>query len=327
MDPKHLREEYTARINRVIDYVQNNLDRSLTLSELANVANFSPFHFHRIFASMMGETLNQFIQRVRIERAASMLKCDRKKSITAVALDCGFSSSAAFARAFKEMYEMSATDYRTGRYPEKSKISKIKSKNREWFSKMLEEFVVSSEYINDRIVKQKWRIHMKSKSKFEAQVEVKDLDEMHVAYVRHIGPYKGDVDLFSRLFEKLFKWAGPRNLIQSPDTKVLCAYHDNPEITDEDKLRTDACITVPADTEVDGDIGKSTIPAGTYAVAHFEILSHEFPEAWMALCGGWLPESGYQPTEGPCFELYYNDHREHPEEKHILDICIPVKPL
>ena len=68
MTPEHLREEYTARINRVIDYIERHLDEPLRLDTLARVANFSPYHFHRIFAALMGETLNQFIHRVRLGR-------------------------------------------------------------------------------------------------------------------------------------------------------------------------------------------------------------------------------------------------------------------
>ncbi len=167
---------------------------------------------------------------------------------------------------------------------------------------------------------------MKNKT-IQTNVEVKELPEMHVAYVRHIGPYKGDTELFGRLFGKLMKWAGPRGLLRFPETKVLAVYHDDPEITHEDKLRTDACITVPEDTRVEGEIGKTSIAAGKYAVAHFEIKTGQYEDAWKAVFGGWLPESGYQPDDGPCYEVYHNDPKEHPEGKQIVDICVPVKAL
>ena len=82
---KYLRESYTARINQVIDYIQTNIDRDLTLEELAYVAHFSPFHFHKIFGAMVGETLNGFIQRLRIEKAATKLVANPKDSITDIA--------------------------------------------------------------------------------------------------------------------------------------------------------------------------------------------------------------------------------------------------
>ncbi len=168
---------------------------------------------------------------------------------------------------------------------------------------------------------------MKSNSKLTADVKVQELPEMHLAYVRHVGPYKGDEKLFEGLWGKLMRWAGPRGLMQPPETQCLSIYHDDPEITEEAKLRTSVCITVPADTEVDGEIGKMTLAGGMYAIAHFEIAVHQYPDAWTAVYGGWLPESGYQPDDRPAFERALNNPQEHPEGKHIVDICVPVKPL
>lgn len=158
-------------------------------------------------------------------------------------------------------------------------------------------------------------------------VEIKDMPELHVAYLRHIGPYKGDQELFARLFGKLMAWAGPRGLLRFPETQVLAVYHDNPDTTDESRLRTDVCITVPQDTNVEGEIGMATIPAGQYAVAHCEITPDQYEDAWNAVYGGWLCESGYQPGAGPCYEVYLNDPKEHPQGKHVVDICVPVKAL
>ncbi|MBL7135447.1 MAG: helix-turn-helix transcriptional regulator [Candidatus Marinimicrobia bacterium] len=76
----------------------------MTLNELVAVAHFSPFHFHRLFRAFVGETLKQFIQRIRLEKAAERLITNPLESITAIALDSGFSGSATFARAFKEYF-------------------------------------------------------------------------------------------------------------------------------------------------------------------------------------------------------------------------------
>ena len=119
---------------------------------------------------------------------------------------------------------------------------------------------------------------MKSNKELIASVEVKDIPEMHVAYIRHIGPYAGDEQLFGNLFNRLCNWAGPRGLLRFPETKFITIYHDNPEITDDNKLRTDVCITVPADTQADGEIGKAVIPKGKNAVAHFKITPYMVPD-------------------------------------------------
>lgn len=321
----YLRQEYTSRINRVIDYLEANIDGDLSLETLSGVANFSKYHFHRIFRAMVGETLNQFIQRIRLEKAATQLKFNPKKSITEIAFDCGFSGSAAFARAFKDAFQMSASEWRSEGQSSESKNRKTKRKNRQTSGKNRKDFDISSYYIDDQTLNLNWRIKMKDKQ--QIKVEVKEMPEFHVAYVRHIGPYKGDSQLFEGLFDKLMRWAGPRGLLRFPDTKVLSVYHDDPKITDEEKLRTSACITIPRDTSVEGEIGKMTISGGAFAVASFEINTDEYEEAWDLLMGGWLPDSGYQPDDRLCYEMMLNNPKEHPEGKHIVDICVPVKPL
>ena len=84
---QHMRGIYTSRINCVIDYIESNISSDLSLEELAEVAHFSPFHFHRIFRAMVGEPLNGFIQRVRIEKATAKLIADPRKSITEIAFE------------------------------------------------------------------------------------------------------------------------------------------------------------------------------------------------------------------------------------------------
>jgi AraC family transcriptional regulator len=167
---------------------------------------------------------------------------------------------------------------------------------------------------------QNWRSEMEIRN----AVEVKELPEMTIAYVRYIGPYKGDSELFQGLWNKLFGWAGPRNLIGGPDFKSLIIYHDNPDITDENKLRTDVCITVSRETEVEGEIGKSILQSGSYAVGRFVVDETEFAKAWNVMYGEWLPKSGYQPDDKPCFEVYPEEPKD---GKFTVDICIPVKPL
>ena len=171
---------------------------------------------------------------------------------------------------------------------------------------------------------------MKQKAPQSSQnvnIEVKDLPELHVAYVRHVGPYAGQPQVFADLFGRLMRWAGPRGLIRPPESRILTVYHDDPSVTEESKLRVDGCITVPEDTPVEGEIGKTSVPGGRFAVAHFELRDDEYSKAWELVMGGWMPESGYQPDDRPCYELYLNDPKEHPEGKCVVDICVPVRPL
>ncbi len=321
---KALRAEYMARINRVLDHVERNLARDLGLEELARVANFSKFHFHRIFHALTGETLSDFIRRVRLERAAIRLVDDPAAPVIAVALDCGFSGPAAFARAFRERFGMSASEWRKRGHPSRSKDRKANRKDRKPVRKDGKERSAPVGYDG---LDPKDRIHTTRRystmDRKKLQVEVRELPELHVAYVRHIGPYQG----LDAAFGKLMAWAGPRRLLGGPGAKLLAVYHDNPDITDSGKLRSSVCVTVPEGTAVGGEIGKMTIPGGLFAVARFEIDKSEFGDAWQALMGDWFPESGYQPDDRMCYEVYLNDPREHPQGKFIIDICEPVRPL
>ena len=155
-------------------------------------------------------------------------------------------------------------------------------------------------------------------------VEIKELPNMNLAYVRHVGAYKGDEALFEDLWNRLFNWAGPRGLVGERPFDSLIIYHDDPNVTENEKLRTSVCITVPENTKVDGEVGKMELAGGKYGVARFEVEATEFEMAWDWVYGQWLPNSGYVPDDKPCFELYPEEPKD---GKFTIDICVPVKPL
>lgn len=311
------RLEYVARINRVLDYIDAHLADVLTLKVLADVACFSPFHFHRIFAAMTGERLFHFIKRLRLEKAAAKLIIHPHTPITEIALDTGFGSSAAFARAFKDAFGVSASAWR------QRKIDQMNRKDDQTGRKERKEINDLSAYFDDETNNHQRRKSMKVEAD---EFAVKTLDAVDVAYVRYIGPYAGNETLFKDLFERLGKWAGPRGLM-GPDAQWISVYHDDPGITDEESLRTSICLTVPEETEAEGEIGRMTLAGGQYAVGRFVLTPEQYGGAWQAMCADYLPESGWQPEDKPPFERYLNNPEEHPEGKHIVEICIPVKPL
>jgi AraC family transcriptional regulator len=319
------REEYVARINRVIDFIEGHIDEPLTLERLAAVACFSPFHFHRVFRALVGETLNRFTQRVRVEKAARQLTDHPRKSVTAIALDCAFSGSAAFARAFKEVFHVSASAWRAAGGSGRRMGGGSKSKIGEPVGKIGKDGRPAGGYSGFQDQPPNRRHAMQPGPNIA--VEVKDMPELTLAYVRHIGAYQGNPALFGNLIARLMMWAGPRDLCRFPETKVIAVYHDDPKVTDEDKLRVSVGINVARGTAVEGEIGRMTLAGGAFAVARFEITTDQFERAWDSLYGGWLPASGYQPDDRPCYEVYHNDPGQHPEKKCVVDICVPVKPL
>ena len=252
---------------------------------------------------MVNETLYQYINRSRLEKAANLLVYNHDLSITEAALQCGFSDSAVFARAFKKFYRISASKYRV-----------VYSKKNQKNSKNCKDHKGSVMYHN-------------FDSKIDYHVEVKSIEDMTAVYMRYTGPYKNNQISYKRIIQKLVKWAQARELFNSEDPKLFSIYHDNPDITQEAKQRTSICLEVSKHTAVEGEVGKMTIKGGKYAIGHFEIHSHQFEQAWMVMYGEWLPSSGYQACDRPYFEMYKNHPDNHPENKSIVEIYLPVKPL
>ena len=301
-------KEYIYRINKVIDYIEHNLDGELTLERVSEVANFSTFHFHRIFSAFMGETLSDYIKRKRIEKAASLLISEPDKPITEVAVHCGFNSLAVFCRNFRDHFHTTAQEYRSSWKDHFSKNHQVKSNINKLES-------VSAAYFSDHYSSQNRRFIMKK------NIEIREMPAMDVIYCRHTGKF----NLIGTAYNKLFKWAGPRGLL-SPGMKCITMYHDDPKITAIDKVRQSACIVINKEVKTEGEIGRMLIAGGKYVVGHFEITDTEFQDAWDSVCL-WLSESGYQPEDKNPYELYHNNHEDHPEKKFIVDICIPVKRL
>lgn len=302
--------QYIPKINLAIDYIEKNIKNKLTLEEIAKVSGFSSFHFHRIFKSVMNENLNHFVRRLRVERTALMISGNLNASITEIALKNGFSSSQALSKEFKIFFKITPSEYRD------SKIRYIKSKKQK-------DYVLDFSY-NDN--NSRPTISYKSLIIKNMKVEIKRLPDVTLAYIRHIGPYKGNPKLFEDLFSKLCTWAGPRNLVKN-DTNFFCIYYDGPEVTDESKLRMDVCLSVPSDTKVDGEIGKQEIKGGEYAVARCIIKEQkEYEKYWSEIYMNWLPQSGYQPDDKVPFEMYPADCKLENGDM-IVDICIPVKKL
>lgn len=309
------RLEYQSRINRVIDYIDTHLGETLSLQKIAAISHFSPFHFHRIFTFMTGETPLDYIQRIRIEKAASRL-FDKKGTISEISYDYGFGSPSLFSRTFRKYFGMSPSEFRQIEKPVFSKNGTYFSKNGQWIRKKWKTISdKDSDFCRYNFKPEKF-IFM------EAKIEVKEMPEMQVIYCRHIGPFH----LIGKAYEKVMKWAAPRGLFIPGESKTMTVTHDDPTITEIDKVRQSASIVVYKDVKTEGEIGKMKVPGGKYAVGRFEIGTEEFEKAWNSMCS-WFIDSGYQQERGVTYELYHNDHTRHPQKKHIVDICIPVKPL
>lgn len=105
---------YARRVQRVVDYLGEHLDETLDLEVLARVAHFSPYHFHRLYRGLLGETVGDTVRRLRLHRSAIDL-LDRDLTIERAARRAGYASQAAFTRAFRAEYGQPPARYRVAR--------------------------------------------------------------------------------------------------------------------------------------------------------------------------------------------------------------------
>ena len=316
-----LEHEYLLRLNRVIDYIQNHYADDLNLTKLAEVACFSRYHFHRVFRALVGETVSEFVRRVRLERTVHKLILDKYKSITEIALECGFSTSQNFARCFKAYYGLTPSLFR-----EHFNWDNWKSQMRNF--KRDNGAELSSDAVN-LLNHYRTQRHLSIEDILERQtalqVKVTEMPSLRVAYIRRRGR-SSTWQTIRGSFMRLLQWANDRGLMNEK-TLVMGVIWGNPDVTPEDKLIYDACITVPESTKVDNWINIQSLPRGRFALHHCEIEASGHDEAWMSMILNWLASSDYQPDDRPVYEIYYNDAAMHPLKHQILDLCLPIRPL
>lgn len=289
--------DYAERILRVLVHIQNHLDDELNLDDLATLACFSPFHFHRIFRGMVGEPVREHIRRLRLERAALQLLKSRQPSVVDVALEAGYETHEAFTRAFRARFGQSPSDYRhTHRCVAPAGVF----------------------YSPDGTVTSFDPLQAGGK---DMEAKTTTLEKMHVAFVRHVGPYAE----VGAAWQQLCAWAGPKGLL-GPQTKMLGMCHDDPEVTAPEKIRYDACVVVGDDVRPDGNIGVQTIEGGRYATTTHRGSYSKLAETYGLLVGQWMPAHDLEPVAGqPSLEFYLNDPQQTPEDDLRTDVYMRLK--
>jgi len=288
--------EYSKRINNVCDYIQTHMFEEINLEKMAAEAFFSVFHFHRIFTAMIGETPRDYIERLRLEKAANMLFVRNNMTITDISYKCGFSSPAVFSRAFKKHFGISASGFIKKHIEDYHSIDKPRQKENT------------------------------GKSEFDpSEIEIKILPSFHLVFARSNNGYSKGI---SKAWDKIKKYAGARDLLNST-TRFIGIPFDNPGVTPEAKCRYYACITAPEDfTERGPDTGVIDVEGGKYAVYSFKGEAEEISRAYSNLYGIWLPQSGYMPEEKYMLEIYpFKQGNGCNKNIFEYDIALPVKPL
>lgn len=295
--------DYLARVNRAIDYILAHLDRPQSLDEVAQAAHFSPFHFHRVFQAIVGETPAQFTRRLRLEKALRSMCYAPGRPLTEVALDAGFASSSDFSRAFRQRY---------GVPPSAFDVEGWRRERRRTLQDLVESADAS--------------LHVKRLPRGENpdgfRVTLCEVPARRMAYRRVLNPFRPDV--VERAAGELVAWARARGLEQGAWFGYMW---DDPDVVALEDCRYDVAVCCPAAYD-----GPAPERGGL----------HDFPAlvvAEVSMDGGidlemrlldwlyrtWLPDSGWLPDDQPCFEAWEGLPFAHGTERFTLSIQLPVR--
>ncbi|MEM9082311.1 MAG: AraC family transcriptional regulator [Planctomycetota bacterium] len=298
------RDDYRDRIIRVLRHMQDHLDEEMTPAELAKVASFSAYHFQRVFRSLTGESVMSHIRRLRLERAALALlseKGDTEQGITGLAFDAGYRSHEAFTRAFSAHFGRSPREFR--QHGRSVHLPTVPSGVHYGALEELKEWnFIETECIS-------------------MEVEIKQVPGVKYAYLEHKGPYEG----IGTCFEQLFGIAGKAGML-GPGMESFGLYYDDPDSTPAEKLRSRACLKVGENPQFDPSIGLKVDQraGGQYAVVMYRGPYENLKQPYDFLYREWLPESGHEPADAPCFEIYINNPQEVKPEDLLTQICVPL---
>jgi AraC family transcriptional regulator len=301
------KSEYELRMQRVYEYIDRNIDQQINLNTLAQVANFSPFHFHRIFQSLSGERLGDFIWRRRIELAAMRYSSQPKLTVTELSLAVGFSSVEAFSRSFKARFGLSPTQWIKQLQTQNSNLNQLHRNLNQANKTRTSDTDHSNQFVAELAMK----------------VSIDEVKEIPVAYLRWNGAYGEVIGKFWG--EVYYPWAAQNNLLGRDRFGIS---QDDPTITSSNHCRYDAAVAIQDSDFLIGNYHRSSIAAGKYAKCYFEGTSKTIGAAWDNFLRSWLPTSGLQLDNRPCFEHYPLDGKYDPQTGMFsCYLCMPVTPL
>lgn len=277
--------DYQRRINLVVEYIRMHLDEEIDLRTLAGISAFSPYHFHRIVSAMLGEPLGEFIVRTRIETAARLLRYT-DAPVSEIAYRVGYDTPSSLSKAFRRFFGISPKMYRI-------------TKNRP---------MMNSNMQPDAEIRL-------------SKPRIREIPAKTVAYVRAQGNYS-KVD-YGSYFSRLWSYVKTHKLFTAGIEHIV-VYHNDPDISQAGDLRCDVCLALPGGPFAEGDIGVKEIAGGKYAVFLHTGPYAVLGTAYERIFGSWLPESGCELRDSPCFEKYINSPDRVPAEKLKTEIYIPL---
>ncbi len=279
------KEDYLRRMNVVVEYINQHLDEEMDLKRLAELSNFSEFHFHRIFKAFQHETLAAYITRIRVETAARLLRYS-DLSVECIAHNVGYDLASSLSKSFRQFYGVSPTEYRTNK-----KICIMKPNE-----------------LNPEL-----RIKAPKLMELPAKTAI---------YIRFTGEYN-QLD-FPAAFGKLWAFVKEQKLYTA-GIEHICIYHDDPKVTEGGKLRTDVCLVVHKPVTPQGEIGVKQLAGGRYAIFQHTGPYTNLGMVYNHIFAEWLPNSGQELRSEPMLEMYCNDPERTAPEKLKTELYLPIQ--
>ena len=222
--------DYIQRINKVVAYINNHLDETLDLKNLANEAALSDFHFHRIFKALKGEAIGGYITRLRLEATARLLRYTAL-TIEEIAFNIGYETPASLSKAFKKQYGISPTEYRTNK----------------------DTYIMKKEIINPDLA-------LKAP-------KIVTLEPKNLIYVALTGAY-GSLD-YGKAYEQLWAVIKAQKLF-TKGIESICISYDDPKITEGSLQRSDVCLAIHKPATPQEEVSCKTLAGGKYAVFFYQ---------------------------------------------------------
>lgn len=293
-----------------------------SIAQLAELANFSDFHFHRLFKAYTGETPAELARRLRLERAAADLIYQREPSITDLAMTLGFSSSANFTKAFTAYFGIAPSRYAASRQVTKSTQN---SKAGKAPTGQDEDTSVNAPMLGSKNLGSKISPSKHSLENPGLGVVIEEQPLIHLAYVRHVGPYEPEI--ITALFARLEAWVEARveQTQQTSDLTYGITWSDS-SVAEPQTWRYDAAMEVAPGTQANAGIDMQTLAAGKLALLKLTLSPPDYSpiaRAWDYLLSEWLPDSGWQPAHRPSFERY---HQASNGTQTQMQLCLPIEP-
>jgi AraC family transcriptional regulator len=265
---------------------------NVSLEALAAKAGWSPFHFHRAFRKVVGETPKQYMLRCRLERAAARLATG-SDSIVGIAADAGFASHEVFTRAFRRQFGVTPSAYRRAASHEASPAAKVRH------VALADTTGPCVGLYHLHVEQQPRRVSMSMLS-----IERKELTPAHVLIVRARCARHELSKTMAESFGKAYPYAMQSGvtLAGRPFTRYLS--------TGPGLFTIESGCVLAAATPGKGDVEAATLPGGPAVVAmhggSYDTLSETYAEMER-----WMEKNGLRPGGAP-WESYITDPAEHP---------------